>query len=104
LLAFDHKLSAFSTAVIKDNPGGYAKLVAQDFGRFFQPGLMERGDNDDLTTTFGRYNAPENLRLPSTKLAIRTFDEYGTPRYWPAQVLDPYSHVVHLPRLLLAFL
>lgn len=101
---FDRKLGKFAFAVIRDDPLAYGKLVAQDFGRFFQPGLMKRGDNDDLTTTFGRHDAPNQLRLPSTALAMRTFDNYVTERYWPAPVLDRYSRVVHLPRLPLGLL
>lgn len=100
LEAFDNKLGKFARAVIADNPVGYAKLVLADLGRFFQPGLMTRGDNDDLTTTFGRYNAPHNLMLPKKSSGIRTFDEYRTaPKRFPAPLLTAYSKVVHLPRV-----
>lgn len=99
LQAFDNKLGSFASAVIKDNPGGYAKLVLADLGRFFQPGLMKRGDNDDLTTTFGRYNAPKNMQLPRRASGIRTFYEYRTPMRFPAAALRAYSKVIHLPRV-----
>jgi hypothetical protein len=99
LLKFDQKLGRFATAVIKDNPIGYAGLVVSDLGRFFQPGLMMRGDNDDLTTTFGRYDAPKNLRLPPQRNPIRTFHEYRTPKRFPAPLLTAYSRVIHLPRV-----
>ena len=101
---FDARLGTFARAVIKDRPGAYAGLVAAAFGRFFQPGLMKRGDNDDLTTTFGRYNAPKTLRLPSVRNPQRTFDDYHTPKRFPAGVVDAYSHVVHLPRIPLGLL
>src|SRR4051812_2248894 len=99
---FDNKLGRFATAVIKDDPLRYGRLVLADLGRFFEPGLMTRGDNDDLTTTFGRYDATQNLRLPSTRKRMRTFDDYRTPERFPAPLLKTYSKVVHLPRLPLA--
>jgi hypothetical protein len=88
--------------VIADDPLRYGRLVAADLGRFFQPGLMARGDTDDLTTTFGRYDAPANLRPPSPRRRMRTFDSYHTPERFPAPLLKAYSKVVHLPRLPLA--
>jgi hypothetical protein len=101
---FDSKLGGFARAVIEDDPLRYGRLVLADLGRFFQPGLMTRGDNDDLTTTFGRYDAPQNLQLPPTRQKQRTFDRYKTPQRAPAGVLRTYSKVVHLPRLPLAAL
>ena len=101
---FDSRLGSFARAVIRDRPGAYAGLVASDFYRFFEPGLMKRGDNDDLTTTFGRYNAPKTLHLPSVRNPQRTFDGYRTPKRFPASVVNAYSHVVHLPRAPLGLL
>lgn len=101
---FDKKLGAFAAAVIKDDPLAYGKLALQDLGRFFEPGLMKRGDNDDLTTTFGRYNPNDELMLPATNLKYRTFDDYVAHERWPSPLIEQYSRVVHLPRLPLAAL
>ena len=104
LSQFDRRLGGFARAVITDDPLRYAQLVAADFGRFFQPGLMKRGDNDDLTTTFGRHNARKVLKMPSVRSRQRTFDDYKVPMRPPAEALNAYSRVFHIPRLLLAAL
>ncbi|MFL5894298.1 MAG: hypothetical protein ACJ76Z_04190 [Thermoleophilaceae bacterium] len=101
---FDARLRTFAFAVIRDDPWGYVRLVVGDMGRFFEPGLMKRGDNDDLTTTFGRYDADRNLLPPPLRNPLRTFRSYRTPERAPHSLLAAYSKVVHLPRLPLAAL
>src|SRR3954447_18726677 len=101
---FDARLRSFAAAVIADRPGAYARLVLADLGRFFQPGLMKRGDNDDLTTTFGRYDPEHDLQPPSTRTAQRAFDSYRPKDRPPAALVVAYAKVVHLPRLPLAAL
>ena len=104
LTRFDRKLRTFAFAVIKDRPLAYAGLAATDFVRFFQPGLMKRGDNDDLTTTFGRWDPENNLNPPPPNNNQRTFDHYEPRQRWPHQLLYGYSKVFHMPRVPLGLL
>ena len=59
----------------------------------------ERGDNDDLTTTFGRYDPEHDLQPPSPRTAQRAFDSYRpkdrppceerVPRWIPDRLRNP---------------
>ena len=101
---FDNRLRRFAGAVIAGRPGAYAELVGLDFWRFFEPGMMTRGDQDDLTVSFGRFERRQRFMAPPPTRAVRTFPSYHAPQRAPAGLLRVYARFGHVPRLGLLWL
>jgi Dolichyl-phosphate-mannose-protein mannosyltransferase len=80
-------LKKFALSIITARPGRYAELVASDFSRFFQPGVMSPGVRSD-----------ELLLLPGRERLMRRYEDgLHTPRW----LLGPLG-VAALAALLLA--
>jgi Dolichyl-phosphate-mannose-protein mannosyltransferase len=93
-------LRSFATAIIKDRPREYARLVRDDFLRYFDPGAASRG-NSDLAVTF-----PAQGRLVRRNAAARDrwFPGYRAEVHAPASFLRGYQERFHAPRRLIGLL
>ena len=91
-------LRGFAKAVIRDQPGDYARVVVADVARFFEPGHASLGASDDALV-LPRRPGEAFQDDPAHKLLI---PDYRPPARPPAAALHAYAGVVHLPRPLLA--
>jgi hypothetical protein len=93
-------LRGFAVAIIRDRPVRYARAVASDFLRYFNPGRMSRG-NSDLALIL-----PEEGRIVRRNEMIRDryFPTYQPQVHEPAAFVRSYQHRLHTPRWLMAAL
>lgn len=99
----DALLGGFAEKVILAHPTRYLGLVAADFARFFKPGLMARGDQEDLPETFPASPRAED-RLIERPVRAQDAPGFRIHVRAPAAALRAYARVVHTPRwLLIAF-
>jgi hypothetical protein len=93
-------LRSFATAIIRDRPLEYARLVRDDFLRYFDPSQVSRG-NSDLALTF-----PAEGRLVRRNLEVRDrlFPGYRPEVRPPASFVRAYHERFHAPRRLLGLL
>lgn len=91
----------FSLAVIRQRPGRYARLVLDDFLRFFEPGTPSHYSYSDtvLRLPAHRQRQPTGSALAAQRRVLPAYK----PRAGPlAPALSDYVEVVHTPRWLLA--
>jgi hypothetical protein len=93
-------LRSFATAIIRDRPGEYLRLVADDFLRYFDPGEASRG-NSDLAVTF-----PAQGRLVRRNAVARDqwFPGYRPAVHPPSGFVRDYQERLHAPRRLIGLL
>ena len=96
----DEAMGAFARAIIRDRPGRYAGLVAEDVLRYFTPGARARYISD-LAVAFP---ASDQLGQLAPTTAERYVPEFTPRRRAPADALDAYESVFHTPRWLMAAL
>jgi dolichyl-phosphate-mannose-protein mannosyltransferase len=85
-------LKGFALAIIRDRPLRYARLVAADFVRYFQPGAASLGRSD------------EAIHLPAHTKPFPRGEPFtrAQPVHAPSKLMRAYVGVVHTPRWLLA--
>lgn len=97
----DRMLRDFALAIIRAHPLAYARIVAADFLRFFDPTASAYSDSDGSTVTFP--SAPLNGWL-SAPVRDRYLPGYVSRVRWPASALVQYQKYSPDPRLLLGVL
>lgn len=93
-------LGKFARQVIVHDPGGFARLVATDFFKYFRPGphALHR---EDTTVEFPR---TRRIRFDEPAIRHRLYPDLRTHASAPAGALRSYASVVHTSRVLIALL
>jgi hypothetical protein len=93
-------LRGFAVAIIRDRPLRYARAVASDFLRYFNPGEMSRGNSDLALTLPGK----GRIVRRNEWVRDRYFPNYEPQVYEPAALMRAYVDRLHTPRWLMALL
>jgi Dolichyl-phosphate-mannose-protein mannosyltransferase len=93
-------LRGFARAIIRDRPGAYARLVRDDFLRYFTPGAQARG-NSDLAVALPQFGRIVRRNEIARDRWFPGFVPHVSP---PAKRVRDYHERVHVPRPLMAAL